>query len=59
LKYFKKTVWLNQIFYLMTGATNNGGEDGSGSVISCETGLAHSGAIVNDKSGSVFVTHLG
>ncbi len=43
----------------MTGATNNGGEDSSGSVISCETGLAHSGAIVNDKSGSVFVTHLG
>jgi hypothetical protein len=59
LKYLKKLFGWTKVFYLMTGATNNGGEDGSGSVISCETGLAHSGAIVNDKSGSVFVTHLG
>jgi hypothetical protein len=44
--------------YLVTGATNNGGEDSTGCVISGETGLAHSGSIVNDKSCGVFVTHL-
>jgi len=42
---------------LVAGATNNGGEDGPGGVITGETGLAHAGAIVNDKSGNVFVTH--
>merc|ERR1711944_270765 len=42
---------------LVAGATNNGGDDGPGGVISGETGLAHAGAIVNDKSGNVFVTH--
>merc|ERR1711897_76756 len=42
---------------LVAGTANNGGEDGSGSVISGETGLAHTGAIVNNKSGNVFVTH--
>merc|ERR1712200_299788 len=35
---------------LVAGTANNGGEDGSGSVISGETGLAHAGAIVNNKS---------
>ena len=44
--------------YLMTGATNNGGEDSPGGVITGETGLAHAGAIVNDQSGCVLVTHL-
>jgi hypothetical protein len=43
---------------LMTGATNNGGEDSARSIISRESGFAHSGTIVNDKSGGVFVTHL-
>jgi len=43
---------------LVAGTADNGGEDGSGSVISGETGLAHAGAIVNNKSGNVFVTHL-
>jgi hypothetical protein len=42
----------------MTGATNNGGEDSARSIISRESGFAHSGTIVNDKSGGVFVTHL-
>jgi hypothetical protein len=42
---------------LMTGASNNGREDSPGGVISSESGFAHSGAIVNDKSGSIFVTH--
>jgi len=44
---------------LMTGATNNGGEDGAGSIISSETGLAHSGAVVNNKGSSLVVAHVG
>merc|ERR1719320_678806 len=43
---------------LETGTSNNGGEDSSGSVISCKSSLAHVGAIVNDKGSNVFVTHL-
>ena len=42
---------------LMAGTTNNGGEDGAGCVITGETGFAHTGAIVYDKSGNVVVTH--
>merc|ERR1712137_546701 len=34
----------------MTRASNDGGEDGAGSVISGESTLDHSGAIVNDQS---------
>merc|ERR1712226_1793772 len=33
---------------LVARTTNNGGEDSSGSIISCETSLAHAGAIVNN-----------
>merc|ERR1712156_1323922 len=43
---------------LVAGAADNGGEDSPGGVITGETGLAHAGAIVNDQSGCVFVTHL-
>merc|ERR1711892_924893 len=43
---------------LVAGASNNGGEDGTRSIISSETSLAHAGAIVTDKSSNVFVTHL-
>merc|ERR1719474_1544957 len=43
---------------LVAGTANNGREDSSGSVISGETSLAHAGAIVNNKSSNVFVTHL-
>jgi hypothetical protein len=42
---------------LVAGTANDGGEDSSGSVITGETGLAHAGAIVNNKSGNVLVTH--
>ena len=41
----------------MPGASNDGGEDSPGSVITGESGLAHSGAIVHDKSGNILVTH--
>ena len=44
--------------YLMAGTTNNGGEDSPGGVITSETSFAHAGAIVNDKSSNVFVTHV-
>ena len=43
----------------MARASNDGGEDSPGSVITGETGLAHSGSIVDDKSSGVLVTHLG
>ena len=42
---------------LVAGAADDGGEDSSGSVISGESSLAHTGAIVNNKSGNVLVTH--
>merc|ERR1712102_182367 len=43
---------------LVPWATNDGGEDSPGGVITGETGLAHAGAIVDDQSSCVFVTHL-
>ena len=42
----------------MPGASNDGGEDGPGGVVSGEAGLAHAGAIVADKRSNVLVTHL-
>ena len=45
--------------YLVTGTANDGGEDSPGGVITGETGLAHAGAIVNNQSGGIFVTHVG
>ena len=43
----------------MPGASNDGGEDSPGGVVTGEAGLAHAGAIVDDKSGNVLVTHGG
>merc|ERR1719507_2551077 len=43
---------------LVARTANNGGEDSSGSVISSKSSLAHAGAIVNNKSSNVFVTHF-
>jgi len=43
---------------LMSGASDDGGEDSSGSIISSETGFAHTGSIVYDKSGNILVTHI-
>merc|ERR1712158_142642 len=43
---------------LVTGASNNGREDSPGGIISSESGLAHARAIVYDKSGGIFVTHV-
>jgi len=44
---------------LVAGTSHNGGEDSPGGVISGETGLAHTGAIVYNKSGNLVVTHFG
>ena len=44
---------------LVPGASNDGREDSPGGVITGEAGLAHAGAIVNDKSSNVLVTHGG
>merc|ERR1719167_28991 len=43
---------------LVSGTSNNGGEDSSGSVISSKSSFAHAGAIVNNEGSNVFVTHL-
>merc|ERR1719362_2628433 len=44
---------------LVAGAADDGREDGAGSVISGETGLAHAGSVINDQSSNVLVTHGG
>merc|ERR1712098_589741 len=43
---------------LVPGAANNGGEDSPGGVISSKASLAHAGAIVDNKSSNVLVTHF-
>ena len=43
----------------MPGASNDRRKDGPGGVVSGETGLAHTGAIVDYESGNFFVTHAG
>jgi hypothetical protein len=43
---------------LVSGSANDGWEDSSGSVITSETGFAHTGSIVDNQSSNVFVTHL-
>jgi len=42
---------------LMAGTADDGGEDGAGSVVTGETGLAHAGAIVDNQRGNIVVTH--
>ena len=42
----------------MARTANNGWEDSPWGVITSESSLAHAGAIVNDKSSNVFVTHV-
>jgi hypothetical protein len=41
----------------MSWATDDGWEDGSGSIISSETGFAHTGSIVNYQRCNFVVTH--
>merc|ERR1711973_336780 len=44
---------------LVAGASNDGGEDSPGGIISGETSLAHAGAIVDNQRSGIFVTHVG
>jgi len=41
---------------MMAGSADDGREDSARSIITGETGLAHTGAIVNDESGN-FLLH--
>merc|ERR1711893_31604 len=43
---------------LVARAANNGWEDSSRSIISCKASLAHTRAIVDNKSSNVLVTHV-
>jgi len=42
----------------VTGAANNRRKDSARSVVTSESGLAHSGAIVNHESLNFFVAHF-
>jgi len=42
---------------LVTGATDDGGKDSSGSVVSSKAGLAHTGTVINHESSNI-VRHL-
>merc|ERR1711884_581951 len=43
---------------LMAGTANNGWEDSPGVIITSETSFAHAGAIVDNKSSNVFISHF-
>jgi hypothetical protein len=43
---------------LVAGTANNGREDSSGSVVTSETGFAHTGTIVNHEGSHIIVTHF-
>jgi hypothetical protein len=42
----------------VAGTSNNGWENSPGGIITSKSSFAHAGAIVNDKSGGIFVTHF-
>jgi hypothetical protein len=43
---------------LVAGTTNNGREDSAGSVVTSETGFAHTGTVVNYEGGDIIITHF-
>merc|ERR1719367_651798 len=43
---------------LVARTSNNGWKNSPGSIISSKSSFAHARAIVNDKSSSIFVTHV-
>ncbi len=45
--------------YLMSGAADDGGEDSSGSIVTGEPGLAHTGAVVNNQSSNIIIHGCG
>jgi hypothetical protein len=54
----KKIIIRNLNLYLMARTADNGGEDGTRSVISGESSLAHTGSIVHNQSRYIIVTHI-
>jgi hypothetical protein len=44
---------------MVTGATDNGRENSSGSIITGETGFAHTRTIVDDESSNFFLHGCG
>jgi len=42
---------------LMTGTSDDGREDGARSVVTGKSGFAHTGAVINNQSGNIVVTH--
>jgi hypothetical protein len=44
---------------LVPGTADDGREDSPGGIITSETSLAHAGAIVNDESSNVLISHFG
>jgi len=43
----------------MSGSSHNRRKNSSWSIVTSETGFAHAGPIVDDKSGNFFVAHAG
>ena len=41
---------------LVTGAADDGGEDGAGSIITSEASLAHTRAVINDNGGDLLAS---
>lgn len=44
--------------YLVTGAADDGGEDGARGVIAGEASLAHTRSVVDNQRGNFVVTHF-
>ena len=42
----------------MTGSADDGGENGTRRIVAGETGFAHAGAVVNNQSCNLIVTHV-
>lgn len=47
-----------QLEYLMSRSSHDGGEHGSGGIITSKPGLAHTGTIVDNKCSNVVLTHF-
>ncbi len=54
---WKYTIAIVSDLYLVARTADNGGEDGARSVITGEAGLAHAGAVVDNQSRNIIVTH--
>ena len=55
---FFKNLINKDLSYLMARSANDGWEDSPGGIITSETSFAHAGAIVDNKSSNVFISHF-